>query len=218
MDMMLHSFKIRLSNKSFLFYNKIMEIVEFIDNIINTFFDTMGVFAPILGCVLIIIESMFPILPLVLFITINFYYLGSALGFIVSWILTCIGCFLSFKLCRNVLRKHFENMLDKKESKKLKKLIIKIKDMSFSSLVILVAMPFTPAFMVNIAAGLANMDFKKYIYAILIGKIFMVYFWGFVGTSLIESIKEPTILLKIIILMLIAFLVSKLLNKKLKLD
>ena len=69
-------------------------------------------------------------------------------------------------------------------------------------------MPFTPAFLVNIAAGLSKIETKKFILAILIGKIFMVYFWGFIGVSLIESLKNPFILLKVLILLIIAYIVS----------
>ena len=62
-------------------------------------------------------------------------------------------------------------------------------------------MPFTPAFMVNIVAGLIKMDFKKYFIALLFGKIALVYFWGFIGTSFIESIQNPVILFKIVVIM-----------------
>ena len=58
----------------------------------------------------------------------------------------------------------------------------------------------------NIAAGLTKMDFKKYFISLLIGKISLVYFWGFVGTSFIESISNPKILIKIFILLLITYI------------
>ena len=191
-----------------------MEILNSINVFIVALLAKMGVFAPILACSLILIESMLPILPLAIFITINFYYMGALVGFIISWILTCIGCYISFKLCRNVLKKHFDNMMDKKEHKKLKKMMKVIDDLTLDQLVILIAIPFTPAFLVNIAAGLSNMYKKKFITSIIIGKIFLVYFWGFVGTSLIESLKEPLILLKILVLILIAFILSRIVNKK----
>jgi uncharacterized protein YhhL (DUF1145 family) len=59
---------------------------------------------------------------------------------------------------------------------------------------------------------------SKYLKALIIGKIFMVYFWGFVGTSLIESLTNPASLIKVIGIMLIAFFGSKLINKIIKLD
>ena len=41
---------------------------DFIQNIISN----LGVYGPLLGCLLIVVESMIPILPLCLFITMNF--------------------------------------------------------------------------------------------------------------------------------------------------
>ena len=195
-----------------------MEILQDIDKIINSVLNSMGALAPVLACLLILIESILPVLPLALFITINFYYLGTIPGFLISWIMTCIGCYISFKLCRTKFKKHFDNMMDKKEHKKIKKMMKVFNDLKLEQLALLIAIPFTPAFMVNIAAGLSNMDKKKYILSIIIGKFFMVYFWGFVGTSLIESLKDPSILIKIGIAMLIAYIISRIVNKRFRLE
>ena len=75
-------------------------------------------------------------------------------------------------------------------------------------------MPFTPAFMVNIAAGLVKMDFKKYLIGLIIGKISLVYFWGFIGTSFVDSFKNPIILIKIVILLILSYVVTVLVNIK----
>ena len=70
-------------------------------------------------------------------------------------------------------------------------------------------MPFTPAFVVNIVAGLCKMDFKKYFIALVIGKISMVYFWGYVGKSLLESMTNPLILIKVVGMLVGAYVLSK---------
>ena len=89
-----------------------------------------------------------------------------------------------------------------------------IKRVSFPELVTIIAIPFTPAFLINIAAGMAKMPTKKFILAIMIGKISLVLFWGFIGTSLIESLKNPIIMFKIAIIVLISYIISYLVNKK----
>ena len=71
-----------------------------IDAFIDTTLQGLGVWGPIVGCFFILIESMVPILPLFVFITLNFLAFGSVFGFIISWIFTCIGCFISFLLFR----------------------------------------------------------------------------------------------------------------------
>ena len=195
-----------------------MEMFKAIDEIISNVLSSMGGFAPLLACLLILVESILPVLPLAVFITINFYYFGTVVGFIISHVLACVGCFISFKLCRTKLKKHFDSMLDKKEHKKLKKLMKVLNELKLEQLTIFIAIPFTPAFLVNIAAGLSNMEQKKFMISIIIGKIFMVYFWGFIGTSLLQSLKDPSILIKIGIIILIAFIISKIVNKKFRLE
>ncbi len=75
------------------------EILLGLSNFIDMVIASLGVYGPILGCLLIIVESIVPILPLCVFITMNFIAFGNILGFIVSWIFTLIGCNLSFWLC-----------------------------------------------------------------------------------------------------------------------
>lgn len=195
-----------------------MNIVEFINEIIVYIMQELGAFAPVLACLLILIESIIPILPLSLFITINAYYMGNIIGFIISYTFTIIGCFISYKLCEGKISKHYYNMLDQKEYKRLKKITQRVKELKLEELTLIVAMPFTPAFMVNIASGIAKINKKKYLTSILIGKISLVGFWQFIGTSLIESITNPYILIKITIFMIITFIISKIVNKKLRME
>lgn len=195
-----------------------MELLKDLDTIITNILNSLGAFAPLFACILILVESMLPVLPLAVFITINFYYIGTIPGFFISWIVTCIGCYLSFKLCRTKLKKHFDRMMDKKEHKKIKKMMKIFDDLKIEQLALVIAIPFTPASLVNIAAGLSNMNKRKFIISLIIGKFFMVYFWGFVGTNLIESLKNPWILIKIFIALLVAYIISKIVNKKFRLE
>ena len=173
---------------------------------------SMGILAPIIACFLIVIESILPILPLCAFITINFISFGNIVGFLISWVFTCIGCFLSYYL----VKKGFSYSIKRRfiSISLLDKWIHYIKNLSLPTLTVILAIPFTPAFIMNIAAGLANMEFKKFFKAIVISKIFMVYFWGYIGVGIIESFKSPIIIIKVIIMILIAFVISKIVNEK----
>ena len=160
------------------------------------FISSLGPYAGIVASLLILLESVLPFLPLCAFITLNFISFGTIKGFIISWIFTCLGCFLSYYLFKKGIK-----VFKRRNSKSLELLDKYLK--------------FTPAFIINIAAGISNMEFKKFFKAIVIGKIFMVYFWGFIGVGLIESIKSPIILIKVILMTLIAFVISKIVNDKL---
>lgn len=190
---------------------------ETIDSLIDTTLNGLGIWGPILGCFLITIESMIPILPLFVFITLNFLSFGHFLGFIISWIFTCIGCSISFFLFRSKVQTWLFRRL-KKRGLISKDTIDKITNLKMEQLATIIAVPFTPAFLVNICAGLSEMKFKKFISALMIGKIFLVYFCGYVGCSLIESFSRPIVLVKVGIMLLIAYVASKIVSKKFKIE
>ena len=73
-------------------------ITELIDKITGL----MGSMGFISGFLLIMLESMIPILPLAVFIALNIMTFGSLFGFLISWIATVIGCMISFTLCRKL--------------------------------------------------------------------------------------------------------------------
>ncbi|MDD4407673.1 MAG: VTT domain-containing protein [Bacilli bacterium] len=195
-----------------------MEFLKNIDVFIVTLFDTIGLWAPILSSILILIESILPIMPLAVFITINFIYFGTIPGFLLSWILTCIGCYISFLIFRHKVKFWFDSKLVKNNEGKLTKLMIIINNLRFEQLVLLLAIPFTPAFVFNIVAGVSTMSNKKFICSLLLGKIFLVFFWGFIGTTFLESLTEPIKFLQIILLCILAFVISKIVNKKFNID
>lgn len=197
----------------------IQEILENIDALTGTVLSGLGIWGALLSCLLIVVESILPVLPLCVFVTLLFYTFGNIAGFLISWICTCIGCFLSFTLFRSKIKEWFEKKLvNGKVKKQINHIMSYVENISLSGLAVLVAIPFTPAFAVNIAAGLSNMPRKKFIMGILIGKIFMVYFWGYIGTTLLESITHPIYLLRIGLLLVLAYIISKMANKWFKLD
>lgn len=187
-------------------------IYELIINLVNY----LGVYGPILGCFLIIIESIVPVLPLFVFITMNTLAFGKIFGFLLSWLCTIIGCLLSYFLTKKLGAKYVEKRLSDKSL--LKKFLKYIKNLTTQQITVIMAIPFTPAFVYNIAAGLANMKFSKFLVTIIISKIFLVYFWGTIGTGLIESLKHPQNLIIVAIMMLIAYIASVIINKLFKIN
>lgn len=183
--------------------------------IMNTI-DALGVYGPLLGSLFIILESIIPPLPLFVFITINFVAFGKVLGFIISWICTCIGCILSYYLVKKLFRNWIVNKI--KDVNLLTKCMNYVENLSLTQVTMILSIPFTPAFMVNIAAGLCNMNFKKFLTAILISKIFLVYFWGVVGTGLLESFHNPTSLITVVFMIVIAYILSIVIKKVFKID
>ena len=180
--------------------------------------ESLGMFGPLLGCLLILTESILPIMPISIFIALNFYAFGNLFGFLISYILTVAGCNLSFYLSRRILKNRMDILSKKYEGNKILSLIKKISKMKLKDLTVLMAFPFTPAFVINIAAGISKLEFKKFLYSTIISKAIMVYFWGYIGVSFIESFTHPVNLIKIFVLLIIAYVLSSLVNKKFDLD
>ena len=100
----------------------------------------------------------------------------------------------------------------------LTKFMNMIDNMSFSKLVLIISIPLTPSFFVNLAAGLSKIPKRKYLYALAFGKTIIILFWGFLGTSLIDCLTNPLMLIKVVLMILVCNLVSKFINKKFDLD
>ena len=184
-----------------------------LDQVITDFIQNSGIFAPVIASVLICIESILPFLPLSVFITLNFYYFGSLIGFLISWPLTILGCYIAFRLCRNKVKFWFDSKIMKKNKLKAQRWMKGFNNLSFEQLVLILTLPFTPAFLVNIVAGLSEISAKKFVVTLIISKAFLVYFWGFVGTHLLESLTNPAHLIIIGVTLLVAFIISRTVNK-----
>lgn len=186
--------------------------MESIYNIIINFIGNASGLGILLDCLLIIIESIMPPLPLGFFVTVLFINYGIVFGFLISWICTIIGCILSFYLFQTI----FKNIIDKyvRKNKFADKFISLMDNIKFNDLVLIISIPFTPAFLVNIGAGISKLSIKKFLPAIIIGKISLVLFWGLVGTNLIESFKNPMSIIKVVIIVLVTYIISKIVSKK----
>lgn len=181
---------------------------------LTNFILSIGPLGYILSCILIILESILPILPLSVFSTILIYKFGYLIGFLLGYICTIIGCIISYNLFSGKLSIKFKNYVKKKDKDKLNKVVKKIENIKFTTLCLLIALPFTPQFLINISCGLVGISKKKYILSLMIGKIFLIIFWGYIGTSLINSFRNPINIIYIIVLLSICFVISKLISKK----
>ena len=73
-------------------------IRDTVEQITNFVYSNNILISLFFGMIIIILESIIPILPLALFIAVNTVVFGNLIGFIISWISTIIGCSISFFL------------------------------------------------------------------------------------------------------------------------
>lgn len=184
-----------------------------IASIVKEISDFMKDFGLITGFLLVVLESLIPMLPLSAFVMLNVISYGKITGIIISWFGTVIGSILSFSIVRKL-----KNYYLQKTNKEIIKFSKRINNISIPNIAIIFSIPFTPSFAINLAAGLSNISKKKYFISLCIGKLPMIIFWALIGKSLIESIKEPIIIVKIFIMILLTYIISKILNKTFKLE
>ena len=188
--------------------------MDYINNLINLASHIISNGGFLFGMFIVVIEAFIPILPLSLFIALNTHVFGMIPGILLSWISTSFGSFLVYSLFYYLSNDVIYKRISKKTKAKIEKSVDKFQNISLANLTVIITLPFTPAFFVNILGGVAGINRKKFVIATLIGKIFMVAFWGIVGKSFIESMADVTSIIIIGIMIVTAYALSKLISKE----
>ncbi|MEO2077490.1 MAG: TVP38/TMEM64 family protein [Bacillus sp. (in: firmicutes)] len=175
---------------------------------------------PLPGIGLTIIEAFLPFLPLFLFVMANASAFGLWLGFLYSWIGTCIGALLVFLLIRKYGQKRLLSFLPRHP--KVRKLMDWVDQHGFGPLFLLLCFPFTPSAVVNIVAGLSKISTAQYMLAVCIGKMVMIFTISYIGYDIHSLITKPfrtvIVLLVIFILWYVGKRIEGRLNKSTETD
>lgn len=167
------------------------------------------------GFILVFIESFIPMLPLSFFVALNVGAFDFIIGCLISWIATCLGSFLCYKFFYIIDFNRFNKF---KFINIIKTKIDRFSKIKFPELVLILTLPFTPSFLVNILSGFTKMSNRKFIASLLIGKFFSILFWGYIGNSVIKSIADIDSIIYIGITLLISYILSKIINKKFNIE
>lgn len=186
--------------------------------IIEQIVNYMGTFGFLGGFLLVLLESVFPPIPLGVIVGINMLSFGKVFGFLLSYIATLTGCIASFFLFRHLFKDKFLHLFSKKNQTSINKWMEKLTNIDFNTLVVIMALPITPSFLVNIAGGLSNISYRKYLIAMMIGKPAMLLFYGYIAVSFVESLKDPMNFIKIGALVFGAYLISKIIERVVKVE
>ncbi|MEH7276517.1 TVP38/TMEM64 family protein [Neobacillus vireti] len=177
-------------------------------------------FGPLPGIVLPMIEAFLPFLPLVIFVMANASAFGLWLGFLYSWVGSCLGALLLFLLIRRYGQKRLFSFLSKHQ--KVRKLMDWVDRHGFGPLFLLLCFPFTPSVIVNVVAGLSKISMYQYMLAVAVGKMVMIFTISFVGYDLRSLITQPyrtgIVLVVIFILWYVGKRIEVRLNKRIEND
>ena len=62
------------------------------------------------------------------------------------------------------------------------------------------------------------MSKEKFVIAILIGKLFEIIFWGYIGKSLIDSLTDIKSFIYIFVTLIVSYIISKIVSKKMNIE
>lgn len=172
----------------------------------------------LIGFLLIIVEAFLPVLPLGAFVTLNVNAFGIFPGLLLSWIAAIIGSYLMYLLCYYISTKVIYRFLKKETKEKVVDKMTTFKNIKLTNLVLIITLPFAPSCFINLLAGVSNIKKEKYLIALITGKAFMISFWAYIGMSLIESLTDIKAIIFILLILLVAYVVSKIISKKLKIE
>lgn len=170
------------------------------------------------GFLLVLLESFIPILPLGAFVTLNVNAFGFFTGTILSWIATITGCYITYLVFYYISNNFIFKIIKPQTKEKILEKTSKFKTIKLTSLVLIITLPFAPSCFINLMSGIAGITKQKYLISLIIGKALMITFWAYVGKSLIESLTNIKAIIFILLLLLIAYIITKYITKKFEIE
>ena len=158
-------------------------------------------------------EAFLPFLPLVVFVIANAIAFGFWYGFVLSWLGTVAGSYAVFLLFRKYGDNRFFTLLTRPV--RVQQLIQWVERNGFGPLFILICFPFTPSALVNLVAGLSDMYKKKYLFALLLGKLVMIMIITFIGYDIRALFTKPIRTLLMFGVIFLLWLVGKWFERRL---
>lgn len=145
---------------------------------------------PLPGILFPFIEALLPFLPLVVFVLANSAAYGLFKGFLYSWIGASLGSIIVFSIIRRLGKRKLFIRIRKNEQ--VQKVTSWVERHGFGPLFLLLCFPFSPSSVINVVAGLSNINFYQFVLAVLLGKSVMIFSIAYIGSSLMEFAKHPT--------------------------
>lgn len=169
---------------------------------------------PLPGILLPLLEAFLPFLPFFIFVAGNALVYGLWLGSLYSWLGASIGAIVVFLFVRRFARQRVLRFIIK--YKKVQQMMHWLERRGFGTVFLLYCFPFTPSSLVNVVAGLSQMNPISFMLAVALGKMVTILTVSFIGHDLFAVIKNPMQLIAITIIIVVLWIGGKFLEAKLK--
>lgn len=175
-------------------------------------FSTFKGLGPLAAIMLALIESIIPALPLITIATLNVAAYGGLRGFFFTWGGSVIGCTLVFLFFRHVFKRLTDRVGTKK--KKVQKARQWVATFDPAALFLILCLPFTPSSFMNFAFGISDYSSKKYLITMMLAKLVMIATLAIFGTSVVEAMENPLILIPGLLFMGVLYVISVVVRRK----
>ena len=196
-----------------------MDLVDFFQETfseedIKELLEQFRAFGPLPGIVLPFLEAFLPFLPLFIFVAGNALVFGLWFGFLYSWIGASLGALVVFFLVRRFARQRVIRFIAKRKT--IQTTMHWFERRGFGAIFLILCFPFTPSSLVNIVAGLSQMNVISFSIAVLLGKMVMIFIVSFIGHDIFDLLKNPLQLILVACLTAVLWIGGKFLEAKIK--
>ena len=169
-------------------------------------FNSFKAIGPVPGALFAMVESFIPALPLIAITALNVSAYGWLVGFLSTYIGSCLGCTITFFFFRYI----FKRLTDKVGigRKKVEKARTWIADFDYAALFLLLCLPFTPSSFMNFAFGISEFSKRKYLITLYIAKLFMIASLAYFGDSIKDAFRYPVKTIIGLLVMVVLYIIS----------
>ncbi|TXK85845.1 TVP38/TMEM64 family protein [Paenibacillus sp. N3.4] len=172
----------------------------------------------IIGMALVFFQTFFPFIPFVIVAGTNVAIFGIKVGFLVNYVMSCLGAIASFYFARYYGHAWVEKKLERFPL--VKQFSTRMEKQGFLYVFLGRLIPILPSSAINFAAGLTRMRFTHFLWGTLLGKLPIIYLESMIAHDLFHFRQYKGRLLMLLAifvgLMLIGNVVKKVLTSKSK--
>lgn len=147
----------------------VTDLIEFMDSA-KEIYSSFGIGAAI-G--LPYFETIVPIVPLFLMLAFNILSYGMVMGYIFTYVGTCLATITIFLFLRTI--RSNTHTSTKKVNKKVQKYLYWIENTHPALHILSMMIPLSPAYLINYSMGLSNIPFSRYLFVTLVSRFIMLF-------------------------------------------
>lgn len=193
-----------------------MEWIEKLSHItqedIQHFIQQYESLGPLPGILVPFLESFLPFLPILVIIMGNALVYDLWKGFLFSWMGIFLGSLSVFGLSRKYGGR-FSSYI-RRRYPKTQRFFNWVESKGFTPIFIMACLPFAPSFLVNVVAGLSDIQRRSFMIAIALGKGFMVFLVSLVGYDFFSIIQHPWKLILTVSLFFLIWIIGRILEAR----